>query len=308
MEIPTAGPAESVTKSGTDANDLLILLAGAAGDGNEAPGGGATAHAAGGEPSAQDVSALAAASTDAVPLPPAPPAKRPRLDHAESASSAGPWVQQPIAEQTAAAQPSAVVPAQQSVAATGPPMAAPTSCVNPATPRARPLAPCAVDPPCASPLTRMRRRRCACRLASSYSGNIQVAGMIDRGDNSGPRRFMCDWEGCTYQSSGSGHMKRHIRTHTGERPYVCSWPGCRYSASQSGHLVQHMRSHTGEREHANSPACASRPLSHDPDTDTELRFGFVCVGVRLWSWLAPQQDRSSARCPAATTQPPAPAT
>eukprot|EP01046_Picozoa_sp_COSAG06_P093285 COSAG06_NODE_39480_length_412_cov_0.690096_2_plen_63_part_01 len=63
MEIPAAGPAESVTKSGTDANDLLILLAGAAGDGNEAPG--STAHAAGGEPSAQDASALAAASTDA---------------------------------------------------------------------------------------------------------------------------------------------------------------------------------------------------------------------------------------------------
>jgi uncharacterized Zn-finger protein len=67
-------------------------------------------------------------------------------------------------------------------------------------------------------------------------------------DAGGPRRFKCDWQGCNYASSGSGHMKRHVRTHTGERPYVCAWEGCTYSASQSGHLVQHMRSHTGERE------------------------------------------------------------
>lgn len=67
-------------------------------------------------------------------------------------------------------------------------------------------------------------------------------------ENGGERRFTCTWDGCTYQSSGSGHMKRHMRTHTGERPYACSWPGCWYSASQSGHLVQHVRSHTGERE------------------------------------------------------------
>ena len=61
------------------------------------------------------------------------------------------------------------------------------------------------------------------------------------------RKFKCQWVGCNYESTGSGHMKRHMRTHTGERPYVCTWPGCAYSASQSGHLVQHMRSHTGER-------------------------------------------------------------
>ena len=67
-------------------------------------------------------------------------------------------------------------------------------------------------------------------------------------ETGGERRFTCTWDGCTYRSSGSGHMKRHMRTHTGERPYVCSWPGCWYSASQSGHLVQHVRSHTGERE------------------------------------------------------------
>ena len=67
------------------------------------------------------------------------------------------------------------------------------------------------------------------------------------GGMQGARRFKCDWAGCTYESTGSGHMKRHMRTHTGERPYVCTWPGCTYSASQSGHLVQHMRSHTGER-------------------------------------------------------------
>ena len=73
------------------------------------------------------------------------------------------------------------------------------------------------------------------------------------GDDKAERRYVCTWEGCGYVSSGTGHMKRHMRTHTGERPYVCTWAGCSYSASQSGHLVQHMRSHTGEREHAKSP-------------------------------------------------------
>lgn len=75
--------------------------------------------------------------------------------------------------------------------------------------------------------------------------------------------FKCNWPGCKYESNGTGHMKRHLRTHTGERPYVCTWPGCSYAASQSGHLDQHLLAHTGERPFkCKWPGCdysASRP-------------------------------------------------
>ena len=85
--------------------------------------------------------------------------------------------------------------------------------------------------------------------------------MTRRGRAAEQRR--CHWPSCTYESAGTGHMKRHLRTHTGERPYVCTWAGCSYAASQSGHLVQHMRTHTGERPYkCQFPGCeyaASRP-------------------------------------------------
>jgi hypothetical protein len=100
----------------------------------------------------------------------------------------------------------------------------------------------------ALPSKRQRLRRAPwLAVARPHAAEPELAELPADG-NGGQSRFICMWEGCAYQTSGSGHMKRHMRTHTGERPYTCSWPGCQYSASQSGHLVQHVRSHTGERE------------------------------------------------------------
>lgn len=93
------------------------------------------------------------------------------------------------------------------------------------------------------------QRPAARPAAELWAGGASViAGTGTDTESGSPRRIRCDWDGCAYVSTGSGHMKRHMRTHTGERPYVCSWQGCTYSAAQSVHLVQHMRSHTGERE------------------------------------------------------------
>ena len=86
--------------------------------------------------------------------------------------------------------------------------------------------------------------------------------------HTGFKPYRCTWPGCTYASSGSGHLTRHYRVHTvrpcttrpfsfapsdalrlpqGEKPYKCTWEGCNYAATQSGHLTAHIRKHTGDR-------------------------------------------------------------
>ena len=48
-----------------------------------------------------------------------------------------------------------------------------------------------------------------------------------------------------------------MRTHTGFKPYRCTWPGCTYASSGSGHLTRHYRVHT-------VGPCTTRPCSFDP--------------------------------------------
>ncbi|KAJ7883831.1 hypothetical protein B0H14DRAFT_2339327 [Mycena olivaceomarginata] len=43
---------------------------------------------------------------------------------------------------------------------------------------------------------------------------------------------------CKKQLTTSGHLRRHLRTHTGERNYSCTFPGCETRRTRRDNLQQ----------------------------------------------------------------------
>ncbi|KAF7325652.1 hypothetical protein MKEN_00415100 [Mycena kentingensis (nom. inval.)] len=60
------------------------------------------------------------------------------------------------------------------------------------------------------------------------------------------RRHHCDH--CNKPFLTSGHLARHLRTHTGERAHACTFPGCTTRCSRKDNLAQHYRLHFDIRD------------------------------------------------------------
>ena len=55
----------------------------------------------------------------------------------------------------------------------------------------------------------------------------------------------CEEPGCGYYAfTDSIELKRHMLTHIFKRNFPCSHPGCGYAAKTSGHLTRHMKTHS----------------------------------------------------------------
>ncbi|ABN66323.2 Strongly-conserved Zn-finger binding protein (TFIIIA) [Scheffersomyces stipitis CBS 6054] len=70
-----------------------------------------------------------------------------------------------------------------------------------------------------------------------------TASVTSTGSSALPKKYLCDFEGCTKAYAKPSLLEQHKRSHTNERPYKCSSPDCGKSFMRQSHLDAHLLSH-----------------------------------------------------------------
>ncbi|XP_043929212.1 transcription factor IIIA isoform X2 [Protopterus annectens] len=84
--------------------------------------------------------------------------------------------------------------------------------------------------------------------AGSFTLPVQV--FVEMGETlpvSGPKKFICSFDGCCASFNKHWKLKVHLCKHTGEKLFVCEHEGCGKGFTRACHLRRHCLIHEGEK-------------------------------------------------------------
>lgn len=73
------------------------------------------------------------------------------------------------------------------------------------------------------------------------SDEVSMSSAVSSTSSKRPKKYFCDYDGCSNAYNRPSLLQQHQRTHTGERPFVCTQ--CSKAFSRKSHLTAHLQSH-----------------------------------------------------------------